>query len=588
MMRQVLFATGLMVAWLTCLRAEAAPVRVVVWDEQQPAQKKAYTNFLGNEIAEYLRGQPGLTVRSVRLDDTKQGLGEDVLEQCDVLVWWGHVRHREIKPAVGRKLVERIKQGKLSLIALHSAHWSTPFIEAMNERAVDDALARLTPEQRKTARVVRISPLGYTVPRRQDPLTPTVRQRTEGSGTVVLEVVLPICCFPAYRADGKPSHIRTLLPRHPIATGLPEKFDLPNTEMYDEPFHVPPPDEVIFEERWDAGEHFRSGCVWRLGRGRVFYFRPGHETFGVYRRPEPLKVIENAVRWLAAEQQESVKAEASLTVDVWPAKAPGETGDIGEEKVLPSRPGEKPVKRISNVTRPTLTLFRPVKDRDTGAAVVIAPGGGYNILAWDLEGEEVARWLNSIGVTGIVLKYRVPRRPGTPKDAPPPQALMDAQRAVRVVRSKAKEWGLDPKRIGMLGFSAGGHLTAWTAMNYDRRTYEPLDEVDTLSCRPDFAVLIYPAYLVDKDRDELSPSMRVTKETPPIFFVHASNDGVRPENSVLLYLALKKARVPAQLHVYASGGHGFGLRPSDQPCSTWPQRCAEWMKAQELLKPSSR
>jgi trehalose utilization protein len=280
------------------------PVRVIVWDEQQPAQKKAYADFLGNEIAAHLRGKPGLSVRSVKQNDPKQGLGEDALAKCDVLIWWGHVRQREIKPEVGRLIVQRIKEGKLSLIALHSAHWSTPFIECMNERAVDDALAKLDKKQRETVRVVRIAPLAYSAPKRKDPLTPSVKQRLE-DGKVVLEVRLPNCCFPAYRADGKPSEIRVLLPKHPIATGLAEKFTLPNTEMYDEPFHVPPPDEVVFEERWQAGEKFRSGCVWRLGKSRVFYFRPGHETFGVYRRPEPLKILENAVRWLADEQRKA-------------------------------------------------------------------------------------------------------------------------------------------------------------------------------------------------------------------------------------------------------------------------------------------
>jgi acetyl esterase/lipase len=280
-------------------------------------------------------------------------------------------------------------------------------------------------------------------------------------------------------------------------------------------------------------------------------------------------------------------ADKPLTIDVWVGKAPEEKGDVGQEKVLESKPGEKQVKRITNVTVPTLTVLRPAKDKDTGAAVVIAPGGGYNLLAWDLEGEEVAAWLNSVGVTGIVLKYRVPRRPGTPNDAAPVQAKLDAQRAISLVRSKAGEWGIDPKRIGMLGFSAGGHLTAWTATNFDSRAYKPTDEIDEVSCRPNFAVLIYPAYLVPKGKDELAPDIRVTKETPPIFFAHAGNDGVSADNSILMYRALKKAGVPAELHVYASGGHGFGLRPSDEPCSTWPQRCAEWLKAQGLLKPKA-
>src|SRR5262249_40480127 len=146
----------------------------------------------------------------------------------------------------------------------------------------------------------------------------------------------------------------------------------------------------------------------------------------------------------------------------------------------------------------------PAKDKDVGAAVVIAPGGGYNILAFDKEGTEVAEWLNTLGVTGIVLKYRVPRRPGTPQNAPPPQALMDAQRSLSLVRSKAKDWGIDPKRIGMLGFSAGGHLTAWTATNFDKRAYEPLDEIDGVSCRPDFAVLLYPGYVAVGEKQELA------------------------------------------------------------------------------------
>jgi acetyl esterase/lipase len=281
----------------------------------------------------------------------------------------------------------------------------------------------------------------------------------------------------------------------------------------------------------------------------------------------------------------ALAADKPLTLDVWPDKAPGEKAPVGEEKITEPKPGTVGTVSITNVSHPTLTVYRPANDKNTGAAVVIAPGGGYNNLAWDKEGTEVAEWLNSIGVTGVVLKYRVPRRSDqTPKDAPPPQALMDAQRALSLVRSKAKDWGIDPKRVGMLGFSAGGHLTAWAATNFDKRAYEPTDEVDKLSCRPDFAVVVYPGGVVQKDKDELSPEIRVTKETPPMFLAHAGDDRVRPENSVELYVALKKAGVPAELHIYATGGHGFGLRPSDKPCSTWPQRCAEWLKSQGLLK----
>jgi acetyl esterase/lipase len=274
-----------------------------------------------------------------------------------------------------------------------------------------------------------------------------------------------------------------------------------------------------------------------------------------------------------------------LVLDVWPGKVPGEKGEVGPEKFLEGRPGQKSdVQRLTNVSKPTLTVYRPAPAKDTGAAVVIAPGGGYNILAWDLEGTEVARWLNSIGVTGIVLKYRVPRRPSTPRGEPPVGPLQDAQRALSLVRSKAKEWKIDPERIGMLGFSAGGHLTASAATHFDKRAYEPIDEVDHVSCRPDFAVLVYPAYLVDNKTKELKPDVRVSAKTPPCFFAHAGDDRVPADNSVQMYLALKKAGVPAELHVYTSGGHGFGLRPSKHACSTWPARCEEWMRARGLLK----
>jgi len=277
------------------------PIRVIVWDEQQPAQKEAYHDFLGNEITGHLKKRPGVSVVSRRQDEPSHGISDEVLEKCEVLIWWGHVRQREIKPEEGRRIVERILEGKLSLVALHSAHWSTPFIEAMNERSIADALAKLSPEERKAARVEAIRPEKYAAPGRNDPLTPSVERQKAADGTIVLKVLLPNCCFPAYRADGKPSQVRVLLPGHPLAKGLPEKFDIPHTEMYDEPFHVPAPDEAVFEERWDAGERFRSGAVWRLGKGKVVYFRPGHETFDVYKQPETLQVIENAVRWLGEE-----------------------------------------------------------------------------------------------------------------------------------------------------------------------------------------------------------------------------------------------------------------------------------------------
>lgn len=277
-------------------------------------------------------------------------------------------------------------------------------------------------------------------------------------------------------------------------------------------------------------------------------------------------------------------ADKPEVIDLWPGPAPGEKGDVGPEKEVEGKPGQLPVKRLTNVSKPTLSIFRPAKDIDTGVAVVIAPGGGYNILAWDLEGEEVAAWLNKVGVTGVVLKYRVPRRMGTPTDQAPPQAQHDAQRAISLVRSKANEWGLKPDKIGMLGFSAGGHLTAWTATNADKRSYEPVDAADKASCRPDFAVLVYPAYLTPKGKpDVLADDIRAGKDTPPTFFAHAANDPVSPENSVALFLALKRAGVPAELHIYSTGGHGFGLRPTPSPSATWPARCEEWLRTQGIL-----
>ncbi len=224
------------------------------------------------------------------------------------------------------------------------------------------------------------------------------------------------------------------------------------------------------------------------------------------------------------------------TLEVWPGKPPGETGEIGSEKITEQKSGGRVIQIVANVTTPKLTVFRPAKDKDTHAAVLICPGGGYNILAWDLEGEEVATWLNSIGVTGIVLKYRVPRRKDQPAHLAP---LMDAQRAMSLVRSHAKdeEWDLNPERIGILGFSAGGHLAAATSTNFDKRQYEPIDDVDKLSARPHFTVLVYPAYLTTKDASALAPEIRVSKETPPTFFAHAGDDGISPENSALMYLA---------------------------------------------------
>ncbi len=274
-------------------------------------------------------------------------------------------------------------------------------------------------------------------------------------------------------------------------------------------------------------------------------------------------------------------------IDLWPGNPPGEDGSIPkEEKQTRDKNNEGPIRSLTNVTKPTLSVYKADKSNDTGVTIVVCPGGGYNNLAWDHEGEQVARWLNSVGINAAILKYRVPRRASHPNQ-PPPQALMDVQRAFSLVRSKAADWGLDPKRIGILGFSAGGHLGAWASTNFDKRAYETIDDVDKVECRPDFAILIYPGGVIKRGGNgELAPEIHVSADTPPTFFVHANDDN--PESSIYLFLAYKKAKVPVEMHIYNSGGHGFGLRPTGKPAATWPKRAEEWLKDRGILKPSAK
>lgn len=278
-------------------------INVVVWDEQQPAQKEAYDDFLGNEIASYLEKQSGISVRTVNLASPEKGIADNVLNSCDVLIWWGHVRQFEITPEQGKAIVKRIKSGQLDLIALHSAHWATPFVEAMKDRTMSNALTRFKQISSEQLDLQYVDPpRRYFAPDRDDLLTPRFYPRKFPNGRTELVIHWPNCCFPAYRNDGKPSTLYTIQPDHPIAQGIPSRFQLPSTEMYDEPFHVPEPDEVIFEERWPTGEWFRSGMIWNIGDGKVFYFRPGHETFPVYKQEVALNIIENAVRFLGKKQ----------------------------------------------------------------------------------------------------------------------------------------------------------------------------------------------------------------------------------------------------------------------------------------------
>jgi acetyl esterase/lipase len=284
-------------------------------------------------------------------------------------------------------------------------------------------------------------------------------------------------------------------------------------------------------------------------------------------------------------------------LSIWPGPVPGDDANsIGRERVrAPSEAPTKTAKWITDVTRPTLTVFPAPRDNNTTAAVIICPGGGYWNLAWDLEGEEVAAWFNQAGLTAAILKYRVPRRAGQPEARPAPGPLLDAQRAVSLLRSRATGLGIDPERIGVMGFSAGGHLALSTATHFDQRAYNPVDEIDLASCRPNFVVAVYPGYLIEQqpagveiNKHLLAPYVRIPEETPPTFLVHASDDPVAgAENSALMYLALTKAHVPAELHVYAQGGHGFGVRPNPLPCSTWPDRCLAWLRAIGIVQGSA-
>jgi len=237
---------------------------------------------------------------------------------------------------------------------------------------------------------------------------------------------------------------------------------------------------------------------------------------------------------------------------------------------------------VGPVSQPTMTVYSPA-GKNTGAAVVVFPGGGYEILAIDLEGTEVCDWLTSKGITCVLLKYRVPGEGKRPKSGAypnSPAALEDAQRTMGLVRWHAAEWHIDPHKIGVLGFSAGGHLVAAISTNYQKRLYPAVDAADHESCRPDFAVAIYPGHMMEhtSKKFELNPYVPVTRETPPTFLVQNEDDPVDDvENSLVYFEALKKAGVPAEMHLYARGGHAFGLRPTKFPVTAWPGLVETWL-----------
>ena len=276
-------------------------------------------------------------------------------------------------------------------------------------------------------------------------------------------------------------------------------------------------------------------------------------------------------------------------VRIWPGAVPDAQRAAGPEVSKSSGKDEliggKQVVEIDNVSRPTMTVYSPT-GKNTGAAVVVFPGGGYQILAIDLEGTEVCDWLTSKGITCVLLKYRVPNTGPhweesckchvNPKS---PMALEDAQRTVGLVRFHAAEWHIDPHKIGVLGFSAGGHLAAAISTHFTRRLYPPVDAADRESCRPDFAVPVYPGHLwVDEARFELNPDVPVTAQTPPTFLLQAEDDYVDNVNqSLVYYIALKNAGVPVEMHLYAHGGHAFGLRRTKFPITAWPQLVETWL-----------
>lgn len=282
----------------------------------------------------------------------------------------------------------------------------------------------------------------------------------------------------------------------------------------------------------------------------------------------------------------SVRGAEPEVIDLWPGKPPGDFGQIGPERIREAKEAPTPdAKWITNVTRPTLSVF--AVDKTDAPAIVVCPGGGYWNLPWDLEGEEVATWLNSIGVHAIVLKYRVPRRGDQPERLPAPLPLLDAQRAVRLVRAHAADWHINPHQIGIIGFSAGGHLAVSTATNFDQPAYENIDAVDAVSCRPDFAAAIYPGYFLPQPEtgEKLADYIRIPKDTPPIFLVHADDDDVASSvNSSIMHSALRNAHVPAELHIFAHGGHGFGVRTNVGgkdvgPAAQWTKLFEQWLQS---------
>jgi acetyl esterase/lipase len=268
-------------------------------------------------------------------------------------------------------------------------------------------------------------------------------------------------------------------------------------------------------------------------------------------------------------------------VPIWPKEPPDAQAAAGPEEMKtvkdPRIGGGKPYTQVDNVSTPTMTVYSP-KGKNTGVAVVVFPGGGYKVLAIDLQGTEICDWLTSKGITAVLLKYRVPTpRLGEYRESA--LALQDAQRTVGQVRFHAARWHIDPHKIGVIGFSAGGHMVAALSTNFDKRSYPAVDAADKESCRPDFAIALYPGHLSNDDTNcELNPNIAVTSKTPPTLLLQAQDDPVDSvNNSLVYYLALRKAGVPVEMHLYAEGGHAFGVRRTKFPITGWPQLVESWL-----------
>jgi acetyl esterase/lipase len=289
---------------------------------------------------------------------------------------------------------------------------------------------------------------------------------------------------------------------------------------------------------------------------------------------------------LNSQQTAWQPAEGHTQVPIWPRAVPDAQPVAGPEMTKTDSDflvAGKHVLGVHRVAKPTMTIYSP-DEKNTGVAFVVFPGGGYQALAIDLEGTEVCDWLTSKGITCVLLKYRVPGEGLSPRSGPypkSPMALQDAQRTLGLVRLHAADWHIDPHKIGVLGFSAGGHLVAAISTHFGRRLYPHVDAADHESCRPDFAVALYPGHMQQYTSKayELNPYIPITRNTPPTFIVQAEDDPVDDvDNSLVYYIGLKKAGVPVEMHLYAHGKHGFGLRRTNFPITAWPQLVETWLR----------